>query len=367
MKKLLHIAVLCGMLVFSMQLAAQVQPAVSPDFEPIHWAYSSFFGTGWYQVKDARSVFVLRVPPRQTLRKSFISDAGERQVGMEIRYPLTVGLHDLEDLGDLIEDDNFGTVSFVPGVEFEIPVTSRWYLRPFVNFGWGTELESGESAWIYYAGIKSRYTFPAGKHEWSLLNSLYYAGYSPDEGRSDHLATADLGVEFRQALSAFTLNSRPVDLHWSLMYSFMGNELHFNLAHSGGLALYAFCLEDAVGVDVEEERELSDALQISERFFSPAERETLKSLPEERRIPAFFRCWSRKEAFFKAVGEGLSYPLDAFDVTLALDDPPRLLAIRGSAEEARAWSLYSIALPSGYHGALAVRSKAKHLQQWRLH
>jgi hypothetical protein len=229
MNKAIRIVVFCGMLAFSVRAETQAQPTLSPDFEPIHWAYSSFFGTGWYQVKNARSVFVMRISPRQTLRKSYISANGERQTGIEIRYPVTVGLHDLTNLGDLIEDDNFGTVSFVPGVEFEIPITNRWYLRTFANFGWGTEFESGKSAWIYHGGIKSRYTFPAGKHEWSLLNSLYYAGFTPDDGRSDHLAVADLGVEFRQALSEFTLNSRPVDLHWSLMYSFMGNELHFNL------------------------------------------------------------------------------------------------------------------------------------------
>ncbi|NNK99232.1 MAG: hypothetical protein HKO88_09290 [Xanthomonadales bacterium] len=229
MNKAVHITIFCVMVVFSVKGETQTQPTASPDYDPIHWAYSSFFGTGWYRIKDSRSVFVLRIPPRQTLRESFIDDAGERRIGIEIRYPLSVGLHDLADLGDLIENDNFGTISFVPGVELEIPITPRWYLRPFANFGWGTEFESGESAWIYYAGVKSRYTIPAGKNEWSLLNSLYYAGFTPDNGRSDHLAVADLGIEFRQPLSEFTINSKPVDLHWSLMYSFMGNELHFNL------------------------------------------------------------------------------------------------------------------------------------------
>jgi 4'-phosphopantetheinyl transferase len=144
-----------------------------------------------------------------------------------------------------------------------------------------------------------------------------------------------------------------------------GYELQFNLAHSGGLVLYAFCREEAVGVDVEVERELADALQISERFFSPAERTVLKSLPQEQRIPAFFRCWSRKEAFIKAVGEGLSYPLDAFDVTLAPDEPARLLSIRGSAGEARQWTLWSLDLPQHYHGALVVRKQDAFVQIWQ--
>jgi 4'-phosphopantetheinyl transferase len=144
-----------------------------------------------------------------------------------------------------------------------------------------------------------------------------------------------------------------------------GDQLQFNLAHSGGMALYAFCLDDPVGVDVEVEREVKDALQISERYFSLAERETLRSLPEDERVPAFFRCWSRKEAFIKAVGEGLSYPLDAFEVSLAADEPPDLLRIRGSQKEARTWLLTSLELPPGYHGALVVKSRIKNLQTFQ--
>jgi len=203
--------------------------AEEPEYDPVHWAYSSFFGTGWYQVKDNRSVFVMRIPPRQTLRASSITETGARKFGIEIKYPLTLGLHDIDDLGGIIESDNFGTVSFTPGVVLEIPVNQRWYLRPFVHAGWGKELDTGDSAWIYYAGIKSRYTFPGKKFNWSLLNSLYYAGYTPDAGRSDHLAVGQLGVELRQPLDRGTLFGQPVDLHWSLMYSFLGRELHFNL------------------------------------------------------------------------------------------------------------------------------------------
>ena len=203
--------------------------AEDPEYEPVHWAYSSFFGSGWYQIEDNRSVFVMRIPPRQTLRKSSITETGARKLGIEIKYPLTLGLHNIDDLGGIIESDNFGTVSFAPGVVLEIPVNQRWYLRPFVHAGWGKELETGDSAWIYFAGVKSRYTFPGKKYDWSLLNSLYYAGYTPDEGRSDHLAIGQLGVELRQPLARATLFGQPVDLHWSLMYSFQGREIHFNL------------------------------------------------------------------------------------------------------------------------------------------
>ena len=226
-KALILIALSCGLLLFPMVGNTQALPVADPDFEPIHWAYSSVFGTGFYKIQDSRSVFVLRVPPRQTLRKSSISDSGEREWGIEIKYPLTIGLHDIEDLTGIIDNDNFGTASFTPGVELEIPINKRWYLRPFAHIGWGAELDDGESAWIYYTGIKSRYTFPAKKYEWSLLNSLYYAGYTPDTGRSDHLAVATLGAELRQPLSNAKVLGKPIDLNWSLMFAFMSNELQF--------------------------------------------------------------------------------------------------------------------------------------------
>jgi hypothetical protein len=200
------------------------------NFEPVHWAFSSFFGTGWYQKKDARSVYVLRIPPRQVLRQTSISETGERRVGIEIKYPLTIGLHDIEDLGGILEDDNFGTIAFTPGITLEFPVNPDWYLRMSAHAGWGKELELGDSAWIYSAGIKSRYLLSSGeRHRWYLLNGIHYAGYTPDPGRSDYLFVAEAGLEYEQALENFTMLDRPVNLHWNLMYAFYGRDLHFNL------------------------------------------------------------------------------------------------------------------------------------------
>ncbi len=235
MKTCNKIVMTCGILIFLVfgipgSLRAESASVLSEDFEPVHWAYASFFGTGWYSIEGARSVFALQVPFRQTIRESSVSETTGRKLGVEIRYPLTIGLHDVEDLGGIVDNDNFGTIAFAPGVELEIPINQRWYLRPFAHIGWGRELETGESAWVFYTGIKSRYIFPSkNKNEWSLLNGLYFAGFRPDEGRSDHLAVASIGVELRQPLSNTKLAGRPIDLHWNLMYTFLGNELHFNL------------------------------------------------------------------------------------------------------------------------------------------
>lgn len=200
------------------------------EFEPVHWAYSTFFGTGWYRVEDARSVYVFRVPLRQVLRESAISATGKRTTGIEVKYPLTVGLHDIDDLGGILQDDNFGTFAFAPGVVLESPVTPNWHLRTFAHFGWGKEFEGGDSAWIYSVGLKSRYRFPSdNRYQWYLFNGFYFAGYSPDLGRSDDLLIAETGVEFQQPLKRARLMNRPIDLHWNLMYSFLGNNLRFSL------------------------------------------------------------------------------------------------------------------------------------------
>jgi hypothetical protein len=216
-----------GMLLsFGSPLSAQTAATV---FEPIHWAYSTFFGTGWYEIGDNRSIFALRIPPRQTLRKSDYISPGKREIGIEIKYPLTLGFHNLDDLPAIIHGDNFGTVSFTPGVELEIPINERWYLRPFANIGFGVDLNSSDSVWIYYTGVKSRYTFSNEKFDWALLNSLIFAGFTPDKGDSDSLAVAEIGVEFRHPLKTATLGGRPIDLHYNLMYTFHGNALHFGL------------------------------------------------------------------------------------------------------------------------------------------
>lgn len=106
-------------------------------------------------------MFALNLPFRQTVRPSSITETGKREIGFEIHYPLTLGIHNIDDLPGIIEPDNFGTITFTPGLELEIPLSQHWHLRPFINVGWGNELEMNHSAWIYYSGIKSRFTFPA--------------------------------------------------------------------------------------------------------------------------------------------------------------------------------------------------------------
>jgi len=120
--------------------------------------------------------------------------------------------------------------------------------------------------------------------------------------------------------------------------------------------LLAFAEGRQVGIDVEKLRRDFATSEIAERFFSIAEREALRALPQDQRHEAFFRCWTRKEAFIKALGEGLSHPLDQFDVSLAPGGPAVLLATRPDAQEAKRWKLWNIYVPGDYAAALAAEA-----------
>lgn len=136
---------------------------------------------------------------------------------------------------------------------------------------------------------------------------------------------------------------------------------NFNLAHSGSLALYAFTRVGEIGVDLEQIRPDFTGDDIAERFFSASEVARLNELSAELRPEAFFNCWTRKEAFIKAIGIGLSLSLDQFDVTLAPTEPAALLRTRWDENEAARWSLKAIDVGSGYVAAVAVAG-----HDWRM-
>lgn len=139
------------------------------------------------------------------------------------------------------------------------------------------------------------------------------------------------------------------------------NIVEFNVSHSGNAALLAFTRGRALGVDVEYMREDFDHNAIAARFFSENERCQLAALAAAERYRGFFRCWTRKEAYIKAVGTGLSLPLDQFDVSLKPDDQNALLSTRPNASEAALWSMREVPAGDGYVAALCVRG-----QEWRL-
>jgi 4'-phosphopantetheinyl transferase len=132
--------------------------------------------------------------------------------------------------------------------------------------------------------------------------------------------------------------------------------VEFNLSHSEGVVVLAFTKDRRVGVDIEYVGRNFDFEEIAGRFFSLAEQQMLRNTPREERGAGFFRCWTRKEAYIKAIGHGLSQPLSEFDVSLAPKQISALLATRPDPSEADRWLLRDLPVAAGYVGAVAVEA-----------
>ena len=144
------------------------------------------------------------------------------------------------------------------------------------------------------------------------------------------------------------------------------SHLKFNLSHSGELALYAFAYDRELGIDVEyTHRRVDQIEQIARRYFSAAENAVFCTLPEHLRPQAFFNCWTRKEAYIKARGKGLSLPLHQFDVTLAPGDPARLLAARDDPSQFARWTMQALEPGQDYVGALVAEGHDWNVKFWQ--
>ncbi len=170
-----------------------------------------------------------------------------------------------------------------------------------------------------------------------------------------------LGIEPGNVQFCYGKNEKP-----ALAGRFGKRKLHFNLSHSDGLALYAFARRREIGVDIEYIRDVPEMGQIAERYFSAGEKDIFQMLPEHKRKQAFFNCWTRKEAFIKATGDGLSWPLDRFDVSLVPGEPARLLRIDGESKTASRWLIHELKLAPGFAAALAVEGRIGriHCREW---
>ena len=136
------------------------------------------------------------------------------------------------------------------------------------------------------------------------------------------------------------------------------NKLMFNLSHSKGAALIAVASGRRVGVDLEQVRPMRDFEALAERFFAPAERDELRAVPGSERQSAFFRAWTRKEAYIKATGEGIAAGLERFAVSLSPGAPALLRHVEGRPDEASRWSLCDLDPWPGFAAALAIEGPA---------
>jgi 4'-phosphopantetheinyl transferase len=140
--------------------------------------------------------------------------------------------------------------------------------------------------------------------------------------------------------------------------------LRFNVSHSGRLVMIAVTAGRALGADVEMIRRDMAVRDIAVRYFSENERTTLAALPEDQQHDAFFNGWTRKEAYIKGHGHGLSLPLDQFDVTLRPGEPARLIATRHDPAEAARWDLRAFEIADGYKAAVVAEGTGWTLRCW---
>ncbi len=165
-----------------------------------------------------------------------------------------------------------------------------------------------------------------------------------------------LGADPKQVEFAYGRWGKP-----ELAGEFRDSRLRFNMSHSHEVALYALTLGREIGIDIEYARADFASDDIAQRFFSAFEVDALCGLPEYDRVAGFFRCWTRKEAYIKATGRGLSQALDAFDVTLGSGD---VALLRNEDRTHERWQLADIAVGENYAGALAVEKPVSKIRYW---
>lgn len=141
--------------------------------------------------------------------------------------------------------------------------------------------------------------------------------------------------------------------------------LQFNLSHSHGLVLYAVTRDRKIGIDLEQLRQTSDVEKLAERFFSPRESATIRSLPPSQKQEVFFHAWTCKEAYLKASGEGLSR-LEQVEVSLVPDEPVRLLSTGEDSSASSRWSVQVLTPAPSYIAALAVEGQDWTLACWEM-
>jgi 4'-phosphopantetheinyl transferase len=179
--------------------------------------------------------------------------------------------------------------------------------------------------------------------------------YTTARGALRTLAGGYLGAAPADLVFAYQAKGKP--------YLPDAHAVRFNVSHSGDFALLAFTARHDVGVDVEQRRPLHDLLSLARISFSLPEYAALCSLPPHEQIDAFFACWSRKEAFIKATGEGVSQ-LGDFEVSLRPGEPARLLRVNDGSPAEHRWSMHDLPEIPGHAAALVVAQTAVRIGCW---
>lgn len=176
-------------------------PGISSDGAPVHYAYATLFGTGIYSLDD-RTVAVFRIPISWTFR-----EPTKEKFGIKLKIPTAIGLHDYDPFENLIPaDEQFATLSIVPGIEMQFLVGDNWTVKPSAYLGLGSDLSSSERSVIYGTGISAVRPLPARNPEMQIGTAVILGGYESNKADGDFLTRWSAGLDAK-----FPLNWRIAD------------------------------------------------------------------------------------------------------------------------------------------------------------
>ena len=202
------------------------------------------------------------------------------------------------------------------------------------------------------------------------IDELYYTLSGVEQRKADYFRFAEQRSSYiisygilRKVLGAY-LKMNPVELNFNygkngkpVLAGVPSDEMiHFNMSSSRNLTVIAISRYYEIGIDIEYIGDIPEIDRTANQFFSKAEADVFHALPVYEKTKAFYNCWTRKQAFLKAIGNGSLYPLKTFDVTLAPHEPAQLLRVKGKPQEASRWSIQAIMPETNYTGAIAVRN-----------
>lgn len=170
--------------------------------------------------------------------------------------------------------------------------------------------------------------------------------------RLRQLLAARLGVRPVSVEFVYGRNGKP-----ALAQRFADTGWRFNVSHCEEVAVFALSRARDIGIDVEAIRAVREADDIASRFFSRRENDAYRALAPQDKPLAFFSCWTRKEAFVKALGDGFSVLFDRFDVSLAPDEAAQILRVESPLGDARGWRLDSFSPLPGFIAAVASHQR----------
>jgi 4'-phosphopantetheinyl transferase len=219
-------------------------------------------------------------------------------------------------------------------------------LSPEIPHIWVVELSVAEGSLVAYYGLLSkdernraaRFKFNKDRNKYIICR-----------GALRELSAKYLKMNPKEIVFEYSEFGKPKFTHKT--------SVRFNVSHSGDFALIGFIENHSIGVDIELIKYDFDVLEIAHNFFSRKEMEALQGMPINLQHIGFFRCWTRKEAFIKAEGSGLSFPLNSFAVSIHADESAVLLETDWDKEEKEKWELYPFVPVHNYRAAMAVKGK----------